>query len=48
MSRSFLTRQRKILQLMSENQCSACGALLDSQFHADHVKPYSKGEKTIL
>lgn len=48
MTRSFTARQRKILQLLSGNKCSICGVFLGSQFHADHVQPYSKGGKTVI
>lgn len=46
--RNFNQRQRKTLRLLSGNQCSICGAVLQNDFHADHIKPFSKGGKTIL
>ena len=48
MNRSFTARPHKILQLLSGNKYSGYGILLKSTFHADYMKPYSKGGKTIL
>lgn len=47
MSRYFSLRQRIILSLLSGGRCADCGVKL-SQFHADHITPYSKGGKTVI
>ena len=46
--RFFSKRQKKILKLISGNFCESCGKELKGKFHADHIKPYSKGGKTLL
>jgi len=46
--RNFTSRQRKILLILGSYVCSNCGVALKSNFHADHVIPFSKGGKTIL
>ena len=46
--RIFSDKQRKILLILSGNICSMCKIPLKSNFHADHVIPYSKGGNTIL
>ncbi len=48
MNRLFTKRQKKIMALVSGNKCMECGIKLEKNFHGDHVKPYSKGGKTIL
>ncbi|WP_083861434.1 HNH endonuclease [Microvirga lotononidis] len=48
MKRLFSKRQRTILRILAGNQCSICGAPLPKRFHADHVRPHSKGGETIL
>ncbi|WP_397603838.1 HNH endonuclease [Sphingorhabdus sp.] len=48
MRRSFSWRQRKFLQIISDNMCQECGVQLNESFHADHVQPWSKDGKTIL
>ena len=46
--RNFTKRQRVILKILSGNICMKCKKALDESFHADHVKPWSKGGKTII
>jgi len=48
MRRLFSKRQKRTMQLIHGNLCAACGKPLDHNFHGDHVKPLSKGGKTIL
>lgn len=48
MKRFFSSRQRFILALLSGGRCKKCSAKLHSDFHADHVKPFSKGGITAL
>jgi len=48
MSRTFSKRQRLYARLLSGNICQKCSAVLDNEFHADHVYPHSLGGKTIL
>ena len=45
--RLFTRRQRDALRLVAGNRCEICGAVL-TDFHADHVKPHSKGGPTTL
>lgn len=45
--RSFSEDQRQAIFLRDGGTCRSCGAKCkDTAFHADHVKPYSKGGKT--
>ncbi len=48
--RLFSAEQRRILWNTSEERvCAECGCELDwTDFHADHIKPYSLGGKTVL
>ena len=46
--RLFPKRQKKILQLISGNLCVICKKVLTKDFHADHIKPFSKNGSTIL
>jgi len=46
--RWFSQRQRKILLWMAGGKCRLCGKNLEQNFHADHVKPYSKGGQTVF
>src|ERR1700704_5166987 len=48
MRRAFTLRQRLILALVSGGKCPNCGKKLKSDFHADHVIPFSKDGKTVL
>jgi superfamily II DNA or RNA helicase len=48
MKRAFTLRQRLILALVSGGTCSLCGKRIKSDFHADHVVPFSKAGKTVL
>ena len=45
-TRFFSARQRKILAWVASGQCNWCGAELPKDFHADHIKPFSKGGPT--
>jgi 5-methylcytosine-specific restriction endonuclease McrA len=47
-ARLFNENQRQAMRLLSGNRCELCGAKLDRSFHADHLKPFSKGGETIL
>ena len=47
MKRLFNKRQKNILLLRGGNKCAICGKTLSNDFHADHVKAFSKGGKTI-
>ncbi len=47
MKRWFSKRQRQILFLVAGGKCQFCGRVLSSDFHADHIRPYSKGGRTI-
>lgn len=48
--RLFSPAQRRILWNSAEERvCAECGCTLDwSDFHADHIKPYTLGGKTVL
>jgi 5-methylcytosine-specific restriction endonuclease McrA len=47
MQRRFTGRQRTSLYLASEGRCAQCQAPLDiTDWHADHVKPFSRGGMT--
>ena len=48
MKRNFSSRQRKILALAAGNICLNCGVALPSTFHADHIRPFSKGGETVI
>lgn len=49
MARLFSKKQRHSLFLIYGGKCNICGCELSSDnFHADHVRPYSKGGKTDL
>ena len=48
MARFFNKRQRRILFIYSNGKCSKCSACLSEDFHADHIRPFSKGGKTLL
>ena len=48
MARFFNKRQRRILYIYSNGKCSKCSACLSEDFHADHIRPFSKGGKTLL
>lgn len=47
MKRWFSKRQRQILFLVAGGKCQLCGRTLSKNFHADHIRPFSKGGKTI-
>ena len=42
MTRIFNKQQRKVLIMLSEENVPSVN-LLSNSFHADHIKPYSKG-----
>lgn len=47
--RLFSNKQKNTLFLISDGKCSNCGVeLTSSNYHADHVIPYSKGGKTLF
>lgn len=47
--RNFSKEQRRLLWNNSNKKCAICNKKLSfNNFHADHIKPYSKGGKTIL
>jgi superfamily II DNA or RNA helicase len=47
--RLFTQAQRALLYLKAKGRCQDCGVFLDpSDWHADHVVPWSKGGKTKL
>ena len=46
MRRLFSARQKKILAFVAGGKCKSCGISLDKSFHADHIKPFSKGGET--
>ena len=47
--RNFNSEQRRLLWNNSNKRCSICNRKLTfNNFHADHIKPYAKGGKTIL
>lgn len=49
MSRTFSANQKLYLITKARFTCQICGCSLRwSNFHADHIVPYSKGGKTIL
>lgn len=44
--RSFSTLQRQEIYRRSNGHCVGCGTPLDSDWHADHVFPHSRGGRT--
>jgi 5-methylcytosine-specific restriction endonuclease McrA len=46
MNRSFSKNQRRLLLWLSAGFCQLCGKRLYESFHADHIKPHSKGGTT--
>jgi len=46
--RKFSVRQRRILLWLAAGKCQLCGSKLGRDFHADHIKPYSKCGNTII
>jgi 5-methylcytosine-specific restriction endonuclease McrA len=47
MKRLFSKRQRQILFWVAAGKCQVCSQILKKNFHADHIRPFSKGGKTI-
>jgi superfamily II DNA or RNA helicase len=45
--RWFSKRQRQILLWIAGGKCQLCGKKLKQNFHADHIRPFSKDGKTI-
>jgi 5-methylcytosine-specific restriction endonuclease McrA len=45
--RQFSARQRRVLAWISGGSCVRCRASLAGGFHADHVRPFSKGGLTV-
>jgi superfamily II DNA or RNA helicase len=48
MKRFFNKTEKQILWLAANGKCQNCGLDLPKNFHADHIKPYSKGGITKL
>lgn len=48
MKRLFSRKQRRFLSILSGGHCALCDTPLDSQFHADHVRPFAAGGPTVL
>lgn len=48
MRRLFSRRQRRILAWLAGGSCMKCSKPLATNFHADHVIPFSKGGPTYL
>lgn len=46
MRRAFSRRQRSILAWVAGGRCMKCGTPLGGDFHADHVRAFSKGGTT--
>lgn len=46
MNRRFNNKQRAALSVASNGRCELCGRPLETNWHADHVQPYSKGGET--
>jgi 5-methylcytosine-specific restriction endonuclease McrA len=46
--RSFSKLQRQEIYLRSNGHCSGCGQPLDSDWHADHIVPHSRGGRTEI
>lgn len=46
--RLFTRRQKAVLFLAAEGQCSECGTELAPGWHSDHVSPHSRGGATAL
>lgn len=46
MKRLFNKKQKLALELYSQGKCMICGCLLLDNFHADHIKPFSKNGTT--
>jgi len=46
MRRRFTNRQRNILAWVSGGVCMICGSSFKKEFHADHIRAYSKGGAT--
>lgn len=48
MNRFFSEKQKKILFVLGDGMCQVCGEELKPGWHSDHVKPYSRGGKTVV
>lgn len=46
--RCFSKVQRSTLYQLAGGKCEMCGCVLDDEWHADHIIPYSKGGETII
>ena len=48
--REFTEEQRAAIYRLGKGKCAKCGKKVDenSEFHADHKKPYSRGGKTCI
>lgn len=45
-ARRFGGRERVALYLVADGKCQLCGAVLEPGWHADHVRPFSRGGTT--
>jgi len=48
MKRSFTHRQKRMLAWIAGGTCRLCGRRLPQSFHADHIRPFSKGGLTTV
>lgn len=48
MKRRFNKSERLLLALLADGRCESCGLQLPRDFHADHVKAWSKGGSTTV
>jgi superfamily II DNA or RNA helicase len=49
MARLFTQAQRKVIYLLSGGRCAACGCFIwPGNWHADHIRPFSKGGLTDM
>lgn len=46
--RTFSTNQKRALFILADGKCRVCGKDLPEDWHADHIKPYSRGGKTDI
>lgn len=46
MKRSFSTKEKLAIFFASNGHCALCGKKLDTDWHADHIIPFSKGGST--
>ncbi|MBA2704622.1 MAG: HNH endonuclease [Blastocatellia bacterium] len=46
--RAFSVAQKREIYLRGDGHCQACGQPLDSDWHADHILPHSRGGRTDI